>query len=237
MPADVSIVQYEQSGGNDRIIVVGVPTFGAVSIQWHGHMMQLQTPLNRAIRHVYVMGKEVGDARNEIAEQMLALRGPLGERAKGLIFIDDDVLVPPDTVARLLSHNRPIMSGLYYAKTVAPQPLILKSPHDGLVTEWEPGAVIDCFAHGMGCTWIAREVFEALDPPWFKTTRQDHSQRDGVNVFQSQTEDVYFLERAKAAGFQPAVDSGLACWHWSMSERIAYPVQSWQRKTAAEAAA
>lgn len=232
MSAGVTITQYEQTSGLDRVVFIGVPTFGAVSIQWHGHMMQLQTPLNRVIRHTYVMGKEVGDARNEIAEHVLRYQGPLGERAKGVIFIDDDVLVPPDTVARLLAHNRPIMAGLYYAKTVTPQPLILKSPHEGLVTEWEPGAVVDCYAHGMGCTWIAREVFEALEPPWFKTTRDHRSDdRDGVPVYFTQTEDAYFLRRAQEAGFQPAVDCSLACWHWSMTERIAYPVQSWKKLT------
>lgn len=234
MPQAVEIYQYDQS--EPRIIFVGVPTFGAVSIQWHGHMMQLQTPLNRVVRHCYIQGREVGDARNEIVRHALALEGPLGERASHVLFIDDDVLVPPDAIARLLAHKRPIVSGLYYAKTVTPQPLMLRDAQGGIITDFEPGSVVDCWAHGMGCTLIARDVFEAVEAPWFKTTRQQQSEHDGVPVFFSQTEDVYFLQRAKALGYQPAVDTSLFCWHWQMSERQAYPLQQWKAQSTAEAA-
>lgn len=235
MPAqDVQIVQYEQ-GTYDRLIVVGVPTFGAVSIQWHGHMMQLQTPLNRAIRHMYVQGKEVGDARNEIVGQALAHVGPLGERVSHVLFIDDDVLVPPDTIARLLAHRRPIVSGLYYAKTVTPQPLILKGPHEGLITEWPDGALVECDAHGMGCTLIARDVFERVEQPWFQTSRTHTGDHEGVPVFHFQTEDVWFLRKAKALGYQPAVDTSLVCGHYQMAERKVYPL--WLQKQWSEAAA
>jgi hypothetical protein len=233
MPDDVRIVQYE--GERPGLIVVGVPTFGAVSIQWHGHMMQLQTPLNRALRHLYVQGKEVGDARNEIVEHALALVGPLGERVSHVLFIDDDVLLPPDAVARLLAHKLPIIAGLYYAKTIAPQPLVLADRFGGVRTDWTPGDLVECYAHGMGCTLIAREVFEAVERPWFQTTRQ-HDERAGVPISYHQTEDVWFLERAKAAGYTPTVDTGLLCWHWSMAERVAYPIQAWQKQTQEPAA-
>lgn len=226
---DVAIYQYDQSA--PRIILVGVPTFGAVSIQWHGHMMQLQTPLNRVVRHVYVQGKEVGDARNEIAQQALDLVGPLGERVSHVLFIDDDVLVPPDTIARLLAHKRPIVSGLYYAKTPAPQPLILMSPQGGVLDSWDDGAVVDCFAHGMGCTLIAREVFEAVPQPWFQTTRERVTDHRGVPVFVSETEDVHFLRRAAEAGYQPCVDTGLFCFHWSAVDRCGYPLHKWRAHT------
>ena len=71
------IRQYE--GRTPLVILVGVPSFGMVSIQWHSHMMQLQQPLNCVLRHLYVQGKEVGDARNEIVETALAYRGALGQ--------------------------------------------------------------------------------------------------------------------------------------------------------------
>ena len=229
------IRQYE--GRTPLVILVGVPSFGMVSIQWHSHMMQLQQPLNCVLRHLYVQGKEVGDARNEIVETALAYRGALGERVSHVCFIDDDVLVPSHALMQLLSHRRPIISGLYYAKTVTPQPLILSTKHAGVVTDFEDGAVIDCDAHGMGCTLIAREVFETVPSPWFVTTKMRGPDVAGTPSFVHQTEDVHFLDRARRAGFQPGVDTALKCLHWSSAERVAYPLQWWKDKLAQGAAA
>lgn len=227
------IRQYE--GLTPSIILVGVPSFGLVSIQWHSHMMQIQTPLNRVLRHLYVQGKEVGDARNEIVEHALAFQGPLGERISHVLFIDDDVLVPSHAIAQLMSHQRPIVSGLYYAKTPTPQPLILSHKHAGVITEFHEGELVECDAHGMGCTLIAREVFEAIPAPWFQTTNQRGPDQDGAPVFIHQTEDVWFLDKARRAGFQPCVDTGLFCFHWSNAERLAYPLHKWKAHAQAKA--
>jgi hypothetical protein len=234
MAQTVHLTQYAD-GLPAPLIAVGVPTFGAVSIQWHSHMMQLQTPLNRALRHLYLQGKEVGEARNEIVTQALAYQGPLGEQISHILFIDDDVLVPPHTVGQLLGHGRAIVGGLYYAKTPNPQPLLLGPTFSGTRTDWQPGELVECEAHGMGATLIAREVFEALEAPWFVTTRE-RREHAGTPVHFHQTEDVYFLQRAREAGFVPCVDTGLPCWHYSMTERVGYPLEAWKKFTGQVAA-
>ena len=81
----------------------------------------------------------------------------------------------------------------------------------------------------MGCTLIAREVFEALEPPWFETTTARLTAADGVPVLWHQTEDVFFLKKAKAAGYQPVVDTGLFCFHYAMAERVGYPLHLWRQ--------
>lgn len=233
MPQAVELRSYE--GTRSGLILLGVPTFGAVSIEWHGSMMQLQQPMNRSIRHVYIKGKEVGDARNQIVRHALDYRGLLGERFSHVFFVDDDVLMPPHALSQLLAHRKPIVAGLYYAKTTTPQPLILGDAFTGVNTDWTPGDVVPCEAHGMGCTLIAREVFEALgDGPWFQTTNERYINDQGVPVQWHQTEDVYFLKRAKAAGFPPLVDTGLFCFHYSMAERVGYPLDRWYAQTTAQ---
>jgi hypothetical protein len=211
------------------VIWLGVPTFGVVSVPWHLAMMQLQTPLNRTVRHCYVAGREVGEARNDLVRRALAYRGPSGERVSHVLFIDDDVIVPADTVARLLAHDLPLVSGLYYAKTEAEQPLILGPMGTGTRRDWQPGDLVACEAHGMGCTLIAREVFEALDPPWFASAMAwVGSDADGVPIWRAESEDVWFCRRARRAGIHPVVDTGLFCWHWSLTEHRAYPLARWR---------
>jgi hypothetical protein len=205
------------------VIVIGVPTAGLVSIQWHNAMMALQTPAGQTLRHVYAHShREIGDARNAIVAAALA------EGATHILFIADDVLVPPTALAQLLAHKLPIVAGLYYAKTPHRQPMVIADVYAGRVADFTPGDLVPCAAHGMGCTLIARDVFEALPSPWFKTTMSQGMNQDGAPTVLHQTEDAYFLSAARALGFQPHVDTGVFCWHWSPVDQLAYPVDLWR---------
>lgn len=269
---DFYIHQYD--GALPGAIVVGVPTFGQVSIQWHVGMLALRSPLNRVLNWYHVVGREVGDARNEIVQHALAHVGACGERASHVFFVDDDTLAPPDALVTLLGRKLPIVSGLYFAKTQFPQPLMLKSRLGGVIETWAPGSLVPCYAHGMGCTLIDLQVFRDLyalgsvvtlpktdvdfchachgtgratrtpsDPcggcfgtgllvGWFKTTRE-FSDHDGTPLLHYETEDVHFLERATAAGYQPTVDTSVLAYHWHSGERRAYPLADWTALMAA----
>lgn len=242
--AGVSLTVNEDTSATARVIYLGVPTFGMVSIQWHAHLMQLQSPLNRSVFHGYGMGFEVGQARNYLVQQALDWRNEAGHTVESVLFIDDDVLVPPYALTALLAHQRPIVSGLYYAKTPAPQPLLLMEPQGGTPPVVPKNQVVECYAHGMGCTLIELRVFrEMLDaglvdyeemgghrlPQFFKTTRDEIQRSEGrpVTVY-NETEDVYFLKRAAQLGYTAAVDTGVFCFHWDHKGRVAYPLTTWK---------
>lgn len=239
--AGVDLHVNGEKGNTARLIYLGVPTFGRVSIRWHAHMLQLQAPLNRSIFHGYGIGFEVGQARNFLVDQALKMVNSHGHTVSHLFFVDDDVLIPPDAISRLLAHHRPIVSGLYYAKTAAPQPLVLTAPYAG-VAELPKNGLVECYAHGMGCTLIELQVFrELLDkqlvtyetiatgqslPQFFKTTKDERS-IDPVSqspVVHYQTEDVFFLEKAAQLGYRAAVDVDCFCWHWDEVSKQAFPL-------------
>ena len=210
-----------------EIVVVGVPTFGRISMYWHlqtHDMLVLGKPMGRAVAERIVKGHRVDEARNLIVSSALEMEGQLGARVSHIFFLDDDVLVSRDTLIQLLSHNRPIVSGLYYAKSHTPQPLLFKAPYQGPATEWPAGELVECYAHGMGCTLITREVFEAVEPPWFKT---EEGRLEG-HEFISHTEDVYFLERAAQAGFSPCVDTSCLAIHYDHKTDVGYPLKAWE---------
>ncbi len=225
-----------------RVIYLGVPTFGRVSIRWHAHMMQLQSPLNRSIFHGYGLGFEVGQARNYLVQQALDWQNDNGHTVSHVFFVDDDVLIPPYALMVLLSRKRPIVSGLYYAKTEAPQPLILTDPSGGVLDPVPRNQVVECYAHGMGCTLIELRVFRDLIdrgmveyetfgsqtlPQFFKTTRDKLTQDGGAPVIGNETEDVHFLKLAAKLGYTAAVDTGVFGFHWDEKSQRGFPLHLW----------
>jgi hypothetical protein len=250
--AGVHLTVNEDTASKARVIYLGVPTFGMVSIHWHAHLMQLQSPLNRSVFHGYGMGFEVGQARNYLVEQALHWQNEAGHTVSHVFFVDDDCLIPPYALTVLLSRNRPIISGLYYAKSPAPQPLVLMEPFSGTPLSLPKNQIVNCYAHGMGCTLIELRVFrDLLDtvdpmtgkpyveyqqigqqnlPQFFRTTRDELQQgpNRAPTVF-NQTEDVYFLHKAAQIGYTAAVDTGVFAFHWDSKSQQAYPLETWQR--------
>jgi hypothetical protein len=52
---------------------------------------------------------------------------------------------------------------------------------------------------GAGCLMVHRHVYQQMEPPWFK--------------FEGSGEDLYFCRKAKALGFQIALDTSLHLGH------------------------
>lgn len=239
-----SIEIAEHTRGPREVIVVGIPTFGMVSVYFMGRLYNLRMPMNRIVRQVYCVGKEVGDARNEIVSKALQIeQDDPTMRCSKILFLDDDVLCHQDALLKLLSHNRPIVSGLYYTKSAVPTPLVLHGEFGGTATSWTPGDLVECWAHGMGLTLVDAEVFRRLRdetdlgvdkhgyPAWFKTTRDDALVKsDGTPAITNQTEDVYFLRRAASLGYAPAVDTSFETfgWHFDHKTFTAYPSAQWR---------
>lgn len=239
----MTITTVDDPTASARVIFLGVPSFGMVSIRWHSHIMQLQNPLNRSVYHGYVIGGEVGQARNVLVDQALTWTNSYGHTVSHVMFIDDDVLVPPYALSVLLDRKRPIISGLYYAKTPSEQPLVLPDPFGGTVTDLPQNGIVECYAHGMGCTLIEMRVFRDLIEhqlvkyddvngkpiaQFFSTTRDALSQsKEGTPIYMNQTEDVFFLERAAKLGYTAAVDSGVFCFHYDHATKQCYPLRLW----------
>lgn len=238
-------VQYEMDPA--RVVIVAIPTFGTVSYAWHQHMMQLQNPMNRSVAHYAIGGQEVGDARNLLVDYALHFRHSNGWTASHVFFVDDDTLIPPNALLKLLAHKKPIVGGLYFSKTDPAQPLMLGGDQGGVIDRWVPGSTVPCRVHGMGCTLIEMGVFRTLIEQklvetgvyyedtgprevhrFFATTRDRQLvSEDGMPTLFNETEDAYFLKRAAQAGYQPCVDTSVLCWHWDNGAKVAYPLPQW----------
>ncbi len=226
-----------------EVIAIGIPSFGLTHLFFTARLINLRMPLNRIIRWFFIIGKEVGYARNEIAAKALAVgEDDPSVRCSKLLFLDDDLLFHPELLLKLLSHERPIVSGLYYTKASVPTPLVLHGEYGGTAKSWTPGELIECDGHGMGSCLIDTDVLRrtrdelniGLDPfghpNWFETVKDSAIERPGgVKAIYNGTEDWAFLQKARQLGYQPCVDTSAQAfaWHLDAKAMIAYPQRQW----------
>lgn len=238
---NISIATYDT--GPREVLAIGIPSFGLTHLFFTARLLNLRMPLNRIVRWFFIIGKEVGHARNEIAFKALDIeRQDPSMRCTKLLFLDDDLLFHPDLLLKLDQHQRPIISGLYYTKTSVPTPLILHGEYGGTAHEFRHGDVVPCEGHGMGLCLLDTEVLRRTrdelslgtdqfgHPNWFETKRDVGIERpDGVRAVYNGTEDWNFLAKARQLGYQPMVDTSAQtfAWHLDAKASIAYPQRQW----------
>ena len=190
-------------------VVIGLPHQGEVTVEWMMGFMELEHP-NIYIQ--FMRGMPLDEARNKIAEKALELK------AKWVFYLDSDTVPPKDCLIRLMSHNLPIVSALYYRRHpphIHPamwrrDPTITDpdAPKYRPITEFPRGALVEADVIGMGCCLISRRVFEAIKPPWFEWRRRKPFKEVG-----GLSEDFDFCEKAKAVGSKILVDTSIVCNH------------------------
>jgi hypothetical protein len=148
-------------------LLISVPMTGLVRAEWciarwgqvipcnwshsdHVSWMNQYTPL----------GYAVAEARN------LAVDKAVQRDFEWLLFIDHDVILPPDCFVKLnqylLSGDYPVVSGLYYAKAHPPEPLIYRGRGNGYFKNWKMGDKVMVDGIPMGCTLINVKLLKAM---------------------------------------------------------------------------
>jgi hypothetical protein len=106
------------------------------------------------------LGYLVADWRN------LAVRELLEKDFEWMVFIDHDVILPPDFYIRMneriLKDPVPIWSGLYFTKSFPSEPILYRGKGNGYVTDWKMGDQVWVNAVPMGCTIIHNSILKAM---------------------------------------------------------------------------
>lgn len=132
--------------------------------------------------------------------------------ATHLLFWDSDIKAPPDAIVRLVNHHLPIVAINYAKKEPEARPTAYidtdsyvgpcwtQKQHKGLQ------AVSSC---GFGLMLIETSVLESMETPLFQFSQA------GPDGIQTETEDVFFCRKARAAGFDIVIDHDLSkqCAH------------------------
>lgn len=201
-------------GYRDLSTVCVIPTRGKIDSRVVETWWSLTGAMNQPFIRLMVRGMEVADAYNAAIETILA--HPDLSKWKYVLTLEEDNMPPPDGLLRLYESidDYRVVGGLYWTKGEGGQPMVYGKP--GSVPMFAPQvpppeAVVECNGLGMGFTLFDMDIFrdEKIARPWFKTL-QEYGPRGG----QAATQDLYFFQHVREAGYRVACDTRVRVGHY-----------------------
>lgn len=185
-------------------LMIGMPHRDTVAMEWCLAFRNLQ--VNVPSMFTTSRGTPIDLARNEI------VRSALDANVDWVFFLDTDVSCPPDIIPRLLAHNLPIVTGVYYTRAPPIEPAIWHeiAPSGKRAISFNPGQMVECDFIGMGCCLIHTSVFKNLEKPHFEWTL---GFEDPKNPGTGRSEDFDFCKKARNRGYKIYADTSLICKH------------------------
>jgi hypothetical protein len=119
-------------------------------------------------------------------------------KADWLLFVDSDIVVPPDALDRLLAHGRDIVGATYIKR--APPHSILGARRDG-ATDLPGEGLVAMAEMPTGCLLIRTSVFDQIAKPYFR------HQIAGETMI---GEDILFCRTVVSRGVEIFCDMGLS---------------------------
>ena len=205
--------------GNSKSICMGIPTLtkNPITIDWAFSMRSIQGMLGSSSTEIIVKDKMIDEARNEIVEFALS------KGCSHLFFLGDDVHPQYNVIKRLWYRDVDMVTGIYWTKEYPSMPYIWKDMN-GPYLDWTAGEFFEIWGAGCDCLLIKTEVFKKIKEPWFSLDyhiqREEYKNAMGYDMVFSHpdkksisTEDFYFYEKARKAGFKLWADTSVQCLH------------------------
>lgn len=169
-------------------VVIAVPTLDMVAAEFAFSLAAMlgkrayDRKLSRdvPVALIHQTGSIIMEARNALVAQAKAAN------ASHILFLDSDMVFPPDTLDRLVAHHVDIVCATYVRRTGDHAML------GAVDINAKPKGWLNPMLHiPLGCTLIKLSVFDTLPTPWFAYL----STPEGT-----QSEDIYWSLAARRAG-------------------------------------
>jgi len=188
-------------------ILIAIPTAKNIEPTTFKAIFDLEVPEGYETQFQYFYGYNVDQVRNLIASWIV--NGDYDY----LFAVDYDIAFPPDTLKKLLSHDKDVVSGVYIQRFTDRHVVELfdRNDHGGYNhIPWEKikgQGLVRIGACGFGCVLIKKQVMVDIGYPQF----QYFSALDHKDTF---SEDLDFARKAAAKGFEMYADTSVICDHY-----------------------
>ena len=195
---------YKKDNDKVKRILVAIPTNRSAENETIKSLWNLEVPEGYKLDLQFFYGYCIDQIRNLIADW--------SKRYDYLFSVDSDIVLPKDTLMKMLAADKDIISGLYIQRIPNTHTLevYMDTPNGGCTNiPYElikDRGVVEIAACGMGAALIKSEVFRKMEYPHFHYK----SALDHKNTV---SEDVYFCRKARDAGFTVWADASIKCDH------------------------
>lgn len=184
-------------------ILIAIPTAKYIESETFKSIYDLQIPDEYEAEFQFFYGYNIAQIRNLIAHW--------AERYDYLFSVDSDIVFEKDTLKKLLSHNKDVVSGIYIQRKEEKVLEIYRLNGNGGVSnipfsEIQGNQLAEISACGFGCVLIKSDVIRKIGYPQF-------IYRDALDHKDTVSEDVYFCARAIEEGFKIWADTTVLCEH------------------------
>ena len=191
---------YQQT----KRILIAIPTNKNIEVETFKSIYDLEIPDGYTTEFQFFWGYQIDQIRNLIADW--------AKRYDYLMSVDSDIVLPKDTLKKMLAADKDIISGLYIQRIPNTHTLeaYMDTPSGGVANipyEYIDGrGIVEIAACGMGCCLIKGEVFRKMEYPHFLY-------KSALNHRDTISEDVYFCMKARSNGFTVWADESIRCEH------------------------
>ena len=203
-------------------ILIAVPTFENITPDTFKSIYDLDKGENN-VCFEFVRGYDCATARNRIAQISLDMK------ADYVLMVDNDVVLPEDTLTYLLEDPKEVCLGFYPHRSVDNvynyRSCVCKLydengakyfnyPLESEYTVYELRQLreigkykVEIHGGGMGCAFINTDVFRKVDYPWYDWVNYKDNNRGMLS------EDLYFCVVCRKANIPIYTDTRVSCGH------------------------
>lgn len=185
----------------DKKILIAIPTNKNICPETYKSIYDLKIPDGYSTDFQYFYGYQIDQIRNLIANW--------GQRYDYTLWVDSDIILPSNTLTKLLAHEKDIISGLYSRKIDSN--LELYEDFEGGQVTINPDKIVSTGLRkvsgcGFGCVLTSNKVLNHIQYPHFYY-------KSALTMEETVSEDLYFCNKAKEHGYAIYADTSLLCGH------------------------
>jgi len=185
---------------NKKKVLIAIPTARYIEPETFKCIYDQIIPEGVEVDFQYFYGYRVDQVRNLISDWVV----------KGydyLFAVDHDITFSANTLSRMLSADKDLVSGIYVQRNHKQKILEVYNENGRISIENLPdNSLFKITACGFGCVLVKKEVFVKIGHPQFEY----HVALDHKNTV---SEDHDFCAKAIACGFKLYADSSIKCGH------------------------